>query len=183
MRTYVGALLCCLGKGVVSGWSRLVVLVKLKLKPVVEVVTEGRLTLLVEEFSTRGRGQFQGVVMQALICHKDTAQGFWIKWPHWRAFLAFCCVFLAGSLWHKRAGTRNIMNLSTNESQALLHLDQWEWRTLPGWRSHWCTGCWLRAGCSSPGWPSPPQCNHSQHSSLSAPALSCPEFFTLLLPN
>ena len=39
-------------------------------------------------------------------------------------------LFLAGSLWHKISGATNIMSLLTNESQASLDLDQWEWRTL-----------------------------------------------------
>ena len=31
----------------------------------------------------------------------------------------------AGSLWHKNAGTGNILKLSTNESRASLEVDQW----------------------------------------------------------
>ena len=58
-----------------------------------------------------------------------------------------------GSLWHMIAGSSNTLILLTNESQAWLDLDQWEWRT-PGvtWSEGWpsLVVIWLEMlNCSS----------------------------------
>ena len=74
------------------------------------------------------------------LCHKEPARSK--KLPNGSFRFKDLLGARAGSLWRKIAGANNIMNLSTNESQVSLDLDQWEWRILP---------CWLRSQ-RGPGW-------------------------------